>query len=361
MRKGQRYMRPEERYVLEGYLRAGIPVYQVAREMGFSHQTIYREKKLGAVQVTREINGIQKDVVEYSAQKANQVHEYAQGNKGGQLKIGNHIDLANRLEELMLGVQSTGEVDPAKRYSPAAAIAQAKAEGYELSISVNTLYSYIYTGIFARMTAKNLIEGRRPRKKGGVKEVKIAHPTLPSIEIRPKDIKFRYVYGHWEMDLIIGKRGKGPVLLTFTERKGRLEIVRKLPNRKAETIRAAIDRLETEYPTFRQMFQTITTDNGAEFLQYEDLVTSTHGGKRMNVYYCHSYAAWEKGTNERNNRMLRRKWPKGTSFNGVSQEEIDDYVDWLNHYPRKILGWKSPAEVTRFPNPFAEVLSDCNC
>ncbi len=350
-------MKPEERYVLEGYLRAGIPVYQIAREMGFSHQTIYRERKLGAVQVVRNVNGIQKDVVEYSAQKANQVHEYAQGNKGGQLKIGNNIALANRLEELMLGIQSTGEIDRAKRYSPAAAIAQVKTEGYELTISVNTLYSYIYTGVLARMTAKHLIEGRRPWKKKGTKEVRIAHPTLPSIEIRPEDIKLRYIYGHWEMDLVIGKSGKGSVLLTLTERKGRLEIVRKLPNRKAETICAAIDQLEKEYPAFRQMFQSITTDNGTEFLQYDKLVASINGGQRMNVYYCHSYAAWEKGTNERNNRMLRRKWPRGTSFNEVCQEEIDDYVDWLNHYPRKSLGWKSPAEVTRFASPFAEALS----
>lgn len=119
----------------------------------------------------------------------------------------------------------------------------------------------------------------------------------------------------------------------------------KLPDRKAETIRRAIDRLERRTPQFRQKFRSITTDNGSEFLQYEQLIQSIRGGKRFQVYYCHSYAAWEKGSNENHNRMIRRFFPKGTNFDKVKPSEVRAVQDWMNNYPRKILGWKRPGEI----------------
>lgn len=342
------YMTAKERYQLEAYLRAKKPITWIAQAMGFCCKTIYNEIHRGEVQVVRWVHGFERDVVEYSADKGQQVQDYNATAKGRQLKIGNRHDYAQRLEDLMMGVQSDGTVDRAKRYSPAAALAQARAEGWDITISVNTLYSYIYKGVLRSMTAKGLWEGPRPWKKEK-QEPKVAHPKLPSIEQRPEGIRLRWDLGHWEMDLVIGKEKTNACLLTLTERKSRIEIVRKLPNRQAATIRGAIDQMERDYPTFGQMFKTITTDNGSEFMEWEKLVTSVNGGKRFDVFYCHSYAAWEKGTNERNNRMLRRKWPKGTDFTHVPQEDIDDYVRWLNRYPRKVLGWRCPAEVARGP------------
>ena len=72
---------------------------------------------------------------------------------------------------------------------------------------------------------------------------------------------------------------------------------------------------------------------------------SVHGGERFRVYYCHSYSAWEKGSNENMNRMIRRWFPKGTDFSRVPKKEIAALQDWMDHYPRKILGWKCPAEI----------------
>ena len=90
----------------------------------------------------------------------------------------------------------------------------------------------------------------------------------------------------------------------------------------------------------------IQTDNGPEFLDYEGLRRSIHGGTRFNVYYCHSYASWEKGTIERNNRIIRRFFPKGTDFRHVTKKQVAAVQDWMNNYPRKILDWKTPAEMT---------------
>lgn len=96
---------------------------------------------------------------------------------------------------------------------------------------------------------------------------------------------------------------------------------------------------------FRNIFRSITTDNGPEFLEYDKLIQSIYGGKRFDVYYCHSYAAWEKGTNENHNRMIRRWFPKGTDFTRVTKKDIAELQNWMNSYPRKVLNWQTPEEI----------------
>ena len=133
----------------------------------------------------------------------------------------------------------------------------------------------------------------------------------------------------------------------MVERKEREPLLFKLPDKRAESVRQVFDTLERKMgkQRFREQFRTITTDNGPEFLEYEKLVESIHGGERFRVYYCHSYSAWEKGSNENMNRMIRRWFPKGTDFSRVPKKEIAEFQDWLYHYPRKVSGWKSPAEL----------------
>ena len=167
---------------------------------------------------------------------------------------------------------------------------------------------------------------------------------LPSIENRPAQIRQRSERGHWEMDLIIGKAETSHVLLTLTERYSRQELIFKLPDRKAATIRGVFDRLERQHKDFSQRFKSLTTDNGSEFMEYDKLCRSIHGGSRFQVWYCHSYAAWEKGSVENHNRMIRRFFPKGTDFSKISKKRIAAVQDWMNNYPRKILQWQTPNE-----------------
>lgn len=119
-----------------------------------------------------------------------------------------------------------------------------------------------------------------------------------------------------------------------------------LPNKRAESVQRALDRLERKIPQFKQHFRSITTDNGSEFLPYEKLRQSCKSrGTRFEIYYCHSYAAWEKGSCENHNRMIRRFFPKGTNFDEVTPRQVQAVQDWMNSYPRKILGWKTPKEI----------------
>lgn len=325
------YMTKEERIILQTLLDEKRPVRYIAQKLGCCRQTIYNEIKRG--QYLHDYGYY--DKLRYSADKGQQIHDYNQTAKGRPLKIGSDHAFAAYIEHKII-------VD---RYSPAAALAAARRYRFDTSICVSTLYSYIDKRVFYQLGNRHLWEKwkKKPRKKD--EERRVAHPKLPSIEIRPGHIDRREKYGHWEMDLVVSGQGGKSVLLTLTERRSRQEIIMKLPDRRAETIRRAIDRLERRTPQFRQKFRSITTDNGSEFLQYEQLIRSVRGGTRFHIYYCHSYAAWEKGSNENHNRMIRRFFPKGTNFDKVKPSEVRAVQDWMNHYPRKILGWKRPCEI----------------
>lgn len=341
MTKKQHYMTERERYKLESYLEAGRGVSWIARKLGFCRQTIYNEMKRGAYLHTVRWW----DEVRYSADKGQQVHRYNQTAKGRPLKIGRDRAYANFLERKMLGIQDNGKVDRRKRYSPAAALELARREGFETSVCVRTLYGYIDKRVFLNLSNKDLWEkGRVKQKKQKVR--RSPHPLLPSIADRPEIVNQRREPGHKEIDLIVGCEGSKAAVLTITDRKGRAELAFKIPDKRAASVRAVFDRLERKLGKrrFRETFRSITTDNGSEFLEYDLLTRSIYGGKRFEVYYCHSYSAWEKGTNENHNRLMRRFFPKGTDFGKVSQREIQEAVDFLNHYPRKILGWKMPVE-----------------
>lgn len=332
MAKKQHYMTYPERIRLETMLRFKVPITQIARELGCCRQTIYNEFKRG--QYEHEVDGFLK--VRYSADKGQQIHEKAIRNKGSDLKIGKDIAYADFLEERILK----------HRRSPAAALAEARAAGFTTSICKTTLYSYIDQGVFYALTNNDLWEKPHRRKRTEKPEPRVAHPQYPSIEIRPAHIGQRQDLGHWELDLVIGTQKSAPALMVMTERITREIIIRKIPNKRSATIIAELDKLEKSMPDFRSRIQTITTDNGSEFLDYDGLRRSIYDGERCEIYYCHSYASWEKGTIERNNRIIRRFFPKGTDFTRVTKKQVAAVQDWMNNYPRKILGWKTPNEMT---------------
>lgn len=336
-RNGQHYMTEKERYQLEAYLRAGKSKTWIAREMGFCRQTIYNEIDRGKYLHTVKWW----DEWRYAADLAQKRHSYNQTAKGRPIKLGNHHDYARRLEVLMLGVQPNGTVDRRKRYSPYAALAIAGKEGFQISVCTSTLYSYIDKGVFLNVTNKDLWGGKRKRKYR--KTQRIAHPSLPSIEVRPTEINERANPGNWEMDLVVGKKKGGKAaLLTMTERQSRREIIIRIPDKTNDSVLRALTKIDLS-------IQTITTDNGPEFLAYSKIRTILP--KLQEIYYCHSYAAWEKGTNEIHNRIIRRWFPKGTDFTKISQAELDDLAEWMNHYPRKVLGGRTPEEIYRDPPP----------
>lgn len=212
-------------------------------------------------------------------------------------------------------------------------------------------------GLFLNLTQEELPRhGKKKHKYKKVKKNKSASraPAGESIEQRPEKIDGREEFGHWEGDTVYsgkGKRKTTRALLTLTERKTRKEIIIAIPNRKAETVVKALDALERKLGArrFRAIFKSITFDNGTEFAAAEELERSCINKHlpRTKVYFCHPYSSWERGTNENTNGMIRRRFPKGTNFAAVTNAQIVQAENWINNYPRKILGYKSSEIVFR--------------
>ena len=205
--------------------------------------------------------------------------------------------------------------------------------------------------MFAGLTNKDLpFKGsRRKTKTKHIHRMKSASKG-DSIEKRPEEVNTRQEPGHWEMDLVVSCRGGHKCLLVLTERVTRQEIMRLIPDKTAGSVVRALNTIERKYgKLFPAVFKSNTVDNGSEFADCAGLEQSVlkKRAKRTKMYYCHPYCSSERGSNEKQNQMIRRKFPKGTNFDKVSPKEVKMVEDWLNRYPRKILGWYSSADMFR--------------
>ncbi len=126
--------------------------------------------------------------------------------------------------------------------------------------------------------------------------------------------------------------------MTLAERKSRLLRARKLTSKEAPETAAAIDGLLSAYP---DRLHTITFDNGKEFAGYIEIASSLG----VDVYFANPYHSWERGLNENTNGLLRQYFPKGSDFTKVTDAEVQESVEKINHRPRKCLDFKSPHEV----------------
>ena len=219
-----------------------------------------------------------------------------------------------------------------------------KKRNGEWTVSTTTLYRYIDRGYIPGVTSKHLLEKprRAKRRSGTVKAVR-APKGLP-IDRRPPLIDERKAFGHWEFDSVIGNaKGQRQSILTLTERKTRYEIIFRAAAKTSVATVAALNKIIRQFP--KGTFQTITVDNGSEFQDCHGMEHDPQGVKRLTVYYAHPYSSWERGTNERNNRIIRRCFPKGKSLAKVTQKQCDAVAASINAMPRKILDWHTAQEL----------------
>lgn len=322
----------DARLKIEGWLRVGVKPRQIAELLHCHVSTIYREMKRGTYE---HLNSDYTTEIRYSPDIAETQYRLNLSAKGAQLKIGNDHRLADFIENKIIK----------EKYSPAAVLGEIRDQGLEFdtTICVTTLYSYIDKGIFLRLTNKNLPVKRN--KKKHPKKVRACRASRgESIEHRPAEVAERLTAGHWEMDCVEGKKGTKKTLLVLTERKTRKEIIRLMPDKTAKSVIAALDRLERRLGTvmFRKIFQSITIDNGSEFSDCEGIERSCISGKkRTKAYYCHPYSSYERGSNENQNKLIRRFYPKGYDFSKTSAAAIAALEGWVNNYPRKIFGYST--------------------
>lgn len=321
-----------QRLIIDKLNKASVSKKEMARILGLALSTIYKELARGQCkqQVVRyDFYGdrIVSYVSTYSPETAQRKYETAQTAKGRPLKIGKDFAFVRYMEKRVLQ----------DKISPHAVIGEIKKRNLPYThISKPTLYRYIEMGIFEHISIADL-PYRKLRK--GYRKVRASRPPRGmSIEARSQEIASRLTFGHWEMDCVCGPTL--PTLLVLSERKTRKEIIMPMKNQCAKSVIHCLNVLERKYgKTFRQVFKTITVDNGSEFAYCKEMEKSCFGGKRTNVYYCHPYCSSERGTNERLNREIRRRFPKGTDFSKVSIDDVKEVEKWLNNYPRSIFDY----------------------
>lgn len=340
-RKEYVHLTERERFKIEGLLEGKKDADEIALLLRRDRSTIYREIERGTVK------HLQSDLSEKEKYRANvaQADYDKQGrNKERSLKIGKDKRLEAYIRIKLVE----------NHFSPDAIIGEIKAKGLEFEgiICTKTLYNYIDAGLLSGVSNKNLWEKKKKKKRGykTVSRVNTKNRQCRSIEDRPKKVNNRLEYGHWEGDTVKGPLRAKTGLFTLTERKTKEEIIIKVEQATQEAIQAAIDGLETKYGDgFKVKFKSITFDNGVEFLGWRSLEVSLlkPADPRTTIYFAHSYSSWERGTNENQNRMIRRFVPKGTDIADVSDKEVKWIQDWMNNYPRKILGYKTANQVAK--------------
>lgn len=212
----------------------------------------------------------------------------------------------------------------------------------ESMVCTKTLYNYLHLGILMvspmglpmvlRRSTRKTRERRHKRKLGH------------SIDLRDKSIETREEFGHWELDTVRGIKNKDDeVIVSILERKSLLYVPLRCPSAKAADVKATMLAWLSSFLTskaLKGLCKTITADNDSEFAEIAEL----ENPQRL-IYFAHPYSAWERGSNERHNGLLRRFIPKGTPIRDISQDPLKRSIYWCNNLPRRILDYKTPQAV----------------
>jgi len=213
------------------------------------------------------------------------------------------------------------------------------ARKHELRISHETIYKHIWSdkrsggSLYKHLRHSN----RRYRKRYGSKERRGRMKGRVSIDLRPAVVDAKSRIGDWEIDTITGKSSKG-YMITAVERKSKLTLIKRVPDKQSDEMAKAIIKLLRPY---KDRVLTITADNGREFSRHQKISKSL----KANVYFAHPFHAWERGLNENTNGLLRQYFPRKLDFRTIDDKSIQHAMDRLNNRPRKTMGYATPIEV----------------
>lgn len=321
----------DDRLVIESMLAEGASQTSVAAAIGVHRSSICRERKLGL------LAGCDR----YFAVIAQRV---SCARRTAAARSRRKLDPAGRSSywKLVLPFLHLG-------WSPEQIAGRLRFMANSPTISHETIYCAIYAmprgGLRTELVKllRHSHAGRLPRARGSARFTGIQGMT--PIALRPPEVAARIVPGHWEADLIKGARNASAVG-TMVERTSRFLMLSSMDSASAA---AALDgfsrRLRTIPPSLRK---TLTYDQGTEMALHHDLSRRL----RMDIYFCDPHSPWQRGSNENANGLIREYLPRGSDLKSFSDPDLRRIEDSLNNRPRKILGFRTPAEV------FAEIKLD---
>jgi transposase, IS30 family len=222
-------------------------------------------------------------------------------------------------------------------------LAETYPDNPEMQVSHETIYQSLFVqgrGTLRKELHTCLRTGRAMRRakaytKGGVGQGQIRNMVM--ISERPAEVADRAVPGHWEGDLIFGK--KMTAIGTLVERHSRYVLLLKLPNgHGAESVRKAMTKRILTLPA--QLRRSITWDQGKEMAEHVQFTVDTG----VQIYFCDPKSPWQRGSNENTNGLLRQYLPKSSDLSQCTQRELDAIARSLNTRPRQTLGWMTPSK-----------------
>ncbi|GMK42867.1 IS30 family transposase [Paenibacillus sp. CCS19] len=299
-----------ERGQLETLNELGWTTREIGQKLNRHHSTIARELQRG-----------QSDD-HYVAEAAQDAYEQRRASCVPTGKL--TPELADELQEKLR-----------QTWSPEQIAEKGRSEG-QPGVCFKTIYRWLYDG---KLTISETQVLRHKGKRRKPMETRGRFLVGSPIRQRPKEVRKRTTFGHWELDTVVSSRGKSKACAaTFIERKTRLYFAVKMPDRTAHSMEVAFGVAASQYP--QGTFKTATTDRGKEFACYTEL----EHFHNVNVFFADPYSSWQRGSNENANGLLREFFPKGHDFATVTDEGLAEAVRLINHRPRKCLNWKSAYE-----------------
>lgn len=198
----------------------------------------------------------------------------------------------------------------------------------------DTIYKFIFS-IYGRRYVKYLRYKGKKRKNKGEDKRKGKLKDRVSIDERPEIVNIRARFGDWEADFIVSKKSSC-VLLVLVERKSRFALLKKLKDRNNDRVNKAIKNMLDGFCVL-----SLTLDNDIAFKKHKELKKMI----KTDIFFCHSYSSYEKGSVENVNQILRRYIKKGSDINEYSDKFIKELENKINNRPRKILNFQTPLEV----------------
>lgn len=298
----------EQRYQISAWKHSGWTQTAIAKKLGVHKATISRELKRNKSQ---------------RGYRPHKAEELAQERK--------HDKVQARIAPATWGVI---EAAIRQQWSPQQISGRLAHEG-KPTVSHEWIYQYIFRDkAHGGNLHKNLRCRRKRKKRYGVNSKRGVLVNQIRIDERPAIVEEKSRLGDWEVDSVIGQ-GHQQSIVTMVERKTKLLRMKKIAHK---TGRLTRDAICTELQNL--VVQTITSDNGKEFSEHEEIAKTL----QANFYFCHPYSSWERGVNENTNGLIRQYFPKHKEFATITELEMKEAQEKLNHRPRKTLGYLTPHE-----------------
>ena len=317
------HLTSEERYVISHLVLYGLSLREIGRRLNRHHTTISRETKRNRPTYADDAVYCY-DAAQFFVDQRKRMPHHAIRQSNPRLVHYVKCKLAQDWSPEQIASRLTVDYPNSKT----------------MRICYETIYQWIYSdamngGDLYTHLRRHHKRRRKQRRYGSCRGL---IPGRVSISERPEAVDNRKRFGDWEGDTLEGAKGSGGIA-SHVERKSRYLITAKLYDKSAETMTIASVKAFRRVP--KVMRKTLTVDNGKEFAYFKQIEKKTG----LCVYFADPYSAWQRGSNENTNGLIRQYFPKGTNFNDITNNDLAFVLKKLNHRPRKCLNYQTPHEV----------------